>query len=514
MAVRHSGDNMPRVDEGTDPCSVCRNSLENSTNIVRTTCFHYFHKNCLIEWIQTSSTCPQCRQNCTRSSLTDITTESYRELPRPRASQGAIPRVLQSKRSTRSSKRNQNPLDWTLNVPNTDQAVGASMSVDGNNGHRQSDILPEHNNINMKLSTLENKLNSEFLSMHEILSGLTQQISQISIQRQSRSEPEWPRENFPPLNTSGLSFSARNENHSENDPPRFNRTQGFNPITPVNLQRQSTMSSVLNTSGRIAQLIQTWNISFNGNSSKLPVDKFIYMVTALTNDSLGGDFEVLCEHLHILFNGRGLDWYWRYRRSVERVEWTLLCEALRSHFQDHLSDGDIKELIREKKQKESESFDEFYSSIQYLCDRLRYPIPDHELLDILRRNLRPKIRSELFYQNITSVAQLRHLLLRREALLDDIDKPGFRSARRQINEVELDSTTYSVSHENEISELGKIKCWNCRKDGHRYVDCLEDRKVFCYGCGLEGILKPNCLVCQSRGNSKAGVQSANQLCPK
>lgn len=246
----------------------------------------------------------------------------------------------------------------------------------------------------------------------------------------------------------------------------------------------------------------------------MPVDKFIYMINSLTSDSLGGDFDVLCEHLHILFIGRGLDWYWRYRRSVERVEWSSLCEALRSHFQDHLSDGDIKELIRERKQGDNEKFDEFYSAVQYLCDRLRYPISDHELLDILRRNLCPKIRKELFYQELTSVAQLRHLILRREALLDDKEKSRFRSDKRFVNEVSSDEVGEHNIEEAEIAELEKgFICWNCRKVGHRYIDCMEERNIFCYGCGAEGVCRPKCSTCQNRGNLKAGVQSVNRLCP-
>lgn len=38
---------------------------------------------------------------------------------------------------------------------------------------------------------------------------------------------------------------------------------------------------------------------------------------------------------------------------------------------------------------------------------LRYPLQDHQLLEIIPRNLRLKLRSELFYQNITS-NQLRY----------------------------------------------------------------------------------------------------------
>lgn len=110
---------------------------------------------------------------------------------------------------------------------------------------------------------------------------------------------------------------------------------------------------------------------------------------------------------------------------------------MRSHFHDHLSDTDVREMIRDRKQKESESFEKFYHAILYLTDRLKHPILDQELVEILRRNLKPSLKKELFYLEVKSVAHLRHLMLRREALTDDLDKINSRSFRRQIHEVEL-----------------------------------------------------------------------------
>lgn len=53
--------------EGRDPppaeCCCCMDEFGPEKNIVSTPCFHYFHKECLKEWLKLSKTCPLCRSN-------------------------------------------------------------------------------------------------------------------------------------------------------------------------------------------------------------------------------------------------------------------------------------------------------------------------------------------------------------------------------------------------------------------------------------------------------------------
>jgi len=74
--------------------------------------------------------------------------------------------------------------------------------------------------------------------------------------------------------------------------------------------------------------------------------------------------------------------------------------------------------------------------------------------------------------------------------------------QKLIHELEIEEDKEIESEaDNEILELKRPKliCWNCRKEGHRYFDCLEDRKLFCYGCEAEVIYKPNCIICTANG---------------
>ncbi|XP_071482024.1 E3 ubiquitin-protein ligase TRAIP-like [Diadema antillarum] len=50
-------------------CSICADFFESDHVVVATPCGHVFHEHCLLQWINTSSTCPQCRQRTTQRSI-------------------------------------------------------------------------------------------------------------------------------------------------------------------------------------------------------------------------------------------------------------------------------------------------------------------------------------------------------------------------------------------------------------------------------------------------------------
>lgn len=53
------------VNDGERPeCSVCQDEFDHSKVIKRTPCGHFFHEECLMQWLeQFSKTCPLCRSN-------------------------------------------------------------------------------------------------------------------------------------------------------------------------------------------------------------------------------------------------------------------------------------------------------------------------------------------------------------------------------------------------------------------------------------------------------------------
>lgn len=149
-------------------------------------------------------------------------------------------------------------------------------------------------------------------------------------------------------------------------------------------------------------------------------------------------------------------------------------------------------------------------------DRLPTPLSEMELIEIITRNLRPEIRHELLYIPIHSIPHLRKLVQMRECLLNDEYVRRNLSTRlnnqfpprRHIAEVDfgqegqtpleiIDEASVDAVHREEIT-----RCWNCDQRGYYYQDCLEERTVFCYGCGAKNTYRPQCHKCTAKNASK------------
>lgn len=232
----------------------------------------------------------------------------------------------------------------------------------------------------------------------------------------------------------------------------------------------------------------------------------MYSIKILTADHFDNDFTVICKNLQILLTGKAQSWFWRYHKRVETIEWDHFCAEIRYQYKDFKTDSDILEELRNRKQKSSENFETFFESVSTIMDRLNRQIEEMELIEILKKNLRPDIRHELLYVPICSVAHLRKLVQMREDLLSEDNfrrnnpaKPNFNFPRKNIAAVESCDefpTEPIASHEATVDALNQastiMKCWNCNEPGHLWEDCLRDRVVFCYGCGTKNVYKPQC----------------------
>ncbi|KAH8241737.1 hypothetical protein KR032_007397, partial [Drosophila birchii] len=146
--------------------------------------------------------------------------------------------------------------------------------------------------------------------------------------------------------------------------------------------------------------------------------------------------------------------------------------------------------------------------ISSLIDQLEQPWMPHKLIRVLRNNLRPEIRHEILNIDIQTVSELREICRRREAFLSDVKRcqgySRFSPFKRDVSEF---SPEQEIPLESESAKEGDIEafsllCWNCRKEGHRYQDCVAERRVFCYGCGAANTYKTSCNKCSK--NSRSG----------
>ncbi|KAH8234497.1 hypothetical protein KR026_003132, partial [Drosophila bipectinata] len=127
--------------------------------------------------------------------------------------------------------------------------------------------------------------------------------------------------------------------------------------------------------------------------------------------------------------------------------------------------------------------------VNVLVDQLEQPWSARKLVRILKNNLRPEI-----------------------PFLDDVKHAhGYSKVtpfKREVSELiqEADSLERSESEGELEVDAFSLVCWNCRKEEHRYQDCLSEKRVFCYGCGTANTYKPNCVKCAK--NLKPGISKS------
>lgn len=506
MSLLHSPP-LPSNQDLPELCSACFICSEDMTEpqeiLIIATCNHEFHRNCIETYLSKTSECPYCKKCCELADLTIRRTES--QVPRNSPVQQAPKQNIQTRGKARGAMAKK------YNTRN------ASKNL--NQEFRQTPLV-EFSTVNPCFDTENFSVNSPLRNVPPSYMVPNQtQIPQNLTYTQNRPDVH-SNINVHQLNQmieSTLSRFLRNLNIgpnsyqpcSQNIPNNFQFHQPYQsyaiPTNSATIQRNGEEPFAMRAE-KITSIIQNWNLKFDGSANGLNVEEFLYRVRSLTTENFNGDFNIICKNLHMLLVGKAREWYWRYHKQVENIDWNQFCAALRYQYKDFRSNFDIKEEIRNRKMKPGEKFEIFYESICTMLDRLENPIPETELVEILTRNLRSDIRHELLYVPIYSIAHLRKLVQMRENLLGDDYfrktapvKPPQCYSRRAVAELDAPETITVESTVDAIRSSAIVtNCWNCGEAGHHWEDCLKERKIFCYGCGEKNTYKPQCVRCANR----------------
>lgn len=500
-------------------CNICNVTMsEGQDCLIISECSHLFHRICIEEYLSSASECPVCKRPCQLSELRSLlimqkSASQYRG--NSKASRGKGRGAMSKQYSTRSMTRNlsQDPHNANFSFDTSLHGTPNRRTVD--TGQNNVNIVSQANNTQHIGNPIDyNEIN------RLIESNLTRLLQNINILPQPNHSNDI--QMAPPQvanvnHSSNQVFQNGNTNQQSTSRPPFVGPNGSSQL--LNLSPNTFSNS--NTSGlpsdKVTSIIQSWNLKFDGSSSGLNVEEFLYRVTSLTNDNFSGDFSVICKNLNTLLTGKAKEWYWRFHKQSPSINWVEFCRAIRSQYKDFKTFFDIREELRNRKQKQNENFDTFFEAISAIMDRLPVPLSDEELVEILPRNLRPEIRQDLLYVKIDSVSHLRQLVQTREHFLNDeyvkknlaMRHTGFNIVpRRQVADIELDDdvndfedipTNVDALHKPNLNN----KCWNCEEIGHHWQDCLQDRRIFCYGCGAKHIYKPNCVECRAKKTNTA-----------
>lgn len=513
MTLRRSTEDIPSslAKESDDPlCTICNNSITGKGSKMETICKHVFHKSCITNHVKSSSNCPVCGMRIAKDST---------------ASSSASAQNNASPMATRSSSKAKNydasrPMGQIASNPDESPCdlPASTISVSGNmvelKQYISSAVAEQQTQM---LSVLTNQLSQLVASSLE--SSLSRMIPSQGYNASStpptqppvmRTLPDVEQRTLEQL----LGLPSTTDNRANISVTQDHASTSGNAVNRS--QSNGTVPDLIFRPDKVSQIMFNWRLKFTGGPNCLPVDSFIYRVNALTNQTLNGNFDMLCGNASALFEDKASKWFWRFHRNFPNFRWSELCRELRLQYGDSRTDVDFREMIRDRKQKPNESFDDFYDSVIDVADKLDQPLPDRTLVEILKRNLQPEIQHEILNLTIISVSQLREICRRREFFLQDMRrKHGTSSVKanpfsRRVSELDIEQEGISELLQYEGDEIAGVNliCWNCGKSGHRHDDCLAERTIFCYGCGKPQTYKPHCPKCSSQS------KNSHRIAPK
>ncbi|KAI8128794.1 hypothetical protein CVS40_1659 [Lucilia cuprina] len=491
-------------------CVSCNSAITDQSYLIKTVCGHFFHKACFHRCMKSSPNCPNCKNKLVVSNPIIPSTPVNNPISLP----PAMGTRLQTQRAiifdaNRSTGQGSSPQVGPSQAP---QQINLSASSES-----PHDQLEQIRSI--VVSTVSAQQAEIATNLSRTLTSLIEKNIEEGFRRlkmntiQTNSGPMPPSE--PPIATSNGPMRTLPDVEQQTleqllGLPSNTNMRNASANTNMNISGHEALS----TSGvsfrpdRIGHIISNWKIKFSGDVRGMSVDNFIYRVRALTSQTLSGNFDILCDHISILFDAKANDWFWRYHQTVPQIKWPELCAALRKQYKDSRTDVDYREMIRDRKQRVGETFDSFYEAIVDIADRLCEPLSEKVLVEILRRNLLNEIQHEILNIKIETVSDLRDICRRREFFMQDIGrKQSFQKLSNRKYLSEFDSEDLEALPNEDLSAIALI-CWNCRQSGHRYQDCLQERRIFCYGCGAVNIYKPQCPDCNSPKNLRSGAQKS------
>lgn len=250
--------------------------------------------------------------------------------------------------------------------------------------------------------------------------------------------------------------------------------------------------------------VHKWGIRFSGDGKGLKLTEFLAQLKVLAQTE-GLSNANLHRYAYYLFSSNALRWYQAFYTKFKT--WDELVKALRQEFLPSDHDFWVFREINNRFQKRDESFGLFLADMELLFQDLLEPVSEETKLKTVMRNMRPFYMERLSLVDVNSISELASFCKRLDNVKYSIEnRYGEKAKGRVYNISELypeddDDTT---SHEVETLNIRKYKpkqvskaiiCFNCKKSGHHFNECQEDRKTFCFRCGKEDVILPNCSKC-------------------
>lgn len=318
-----------------------------------------------------------------------------------------------------------------------------------------------------------------------------------------------------------------NRNETSNTYPMINDNCTTNlptsSVTPsYSARKENRTTPSMNEPFDFRQIrIDKLGVVFDNKS--MSIDDFIFRLEHLKTHYNISDREVVRD-FHLLVSDSVKDWYWSFIGTHGLTEWPVLRLALIAQYQTPCSNFEIMRDLVERKQQQNETIDMFFLAMNKLRSKLTQPMPEYDMIRIMKRNVNSNLARIIYPLSVSSVEQLRIECNEAERNFPRRETRNLQPlprVNRQVNELYFEEKSDTVSQVYTDPELVEVEalrdvqqqqqqkqtliCWNCRISGHVFMECpVEQRSLFCYKCGKPNVTTPKCPICQQK-NITTGV---------
>lgn len=216
--------------------------------------------------------------------------------------------------------------------------------------------------------------------------------------------------------------------------------QGSFSAPPVNNNHPAVQHSGINVPYSANEIhrqekidLNRWNIKFDGSGKDMTVESFIFRIERMAEIN-HVTYRKLNDDFHCFLTSKAAKWYWQLLEDHkdEPLDYLDVKRAMLAEFRTAKSDFEIIKELVERKQLVGESFDDFYAEMHDMSFRLQAKIPERELANIIKDNLRGHLASLVFPIQINTLQELKQECKRAEKLAKEI-----RQKSRHVNEINM-----------------------------------------------------------------------------
>lgn len=259
-------------------------------------------------------------------------------------------------------------------------------------------------------------------------------------------------------------------------------------------------------------IIEKWP-KFSGDTSPIPVDDFLRQIEQHSRSYQISAAE-LRVHAHLLFKDDAYVWFCAYDEKLNT--WELLVSYLRMRYDNPNRDRYIRDEMKARKQRPNEKFSAYLTDMEAMSQRLVKKMTLQEKFDIIVENMKMSYQRRLALHTIHSIEHLALLCYKFDSLEgnlynrtnpksagvnqieieDELAEEVEDSEESQVFAVQVRKTPSAVRSSNEAVPVSRSRdddlCWNCRKIGHMWRECVQRKRLFCHICGQENTIASQC----------------------